>query len=86
MLKVRLLFAALIAALTTSFAAIAAEDKSATEDKPAAAAAEKKTETKKKLRPHQHPADAKGGIPVEVADKPEGEPKRPLHDHQQFHK
>jgi hypothetical protein len=84
MLKARLLFAALIAALTMSFAATAAEDKPATEDKPAAA--EKKTEAKKKVRPHQHPADAKGGFPADVADKPEAEPKKPLHDHQQFHK
>lgn len=86
MLKTRLRLAALIAALTTSFAAIAADDKPATEDKPAAAAPERKSDAKKKVRPHQHPADAKDGIPVDVANEPEGEPKTPLHDHRQFHK
>lgn len=86
MLKTKLLFAALIAALTTSFAAIATDDKPLTEDKPAAAKVEKKAEATKKVRPHQHPADAKGGTPVEPTEKAAGEVKKPLHDHQTFHK
>ena len=86
MLKSKLLFAALIAALTTSFAAIAADDKPVTEDKPTATKLGKTADAKKAVRPHQHPADAKGGTPVEATDKAEGEVKKPLHDHQTFHK
>lgn len=79
----RLTTGALIAVLAVPFAVSAAEEAAPPEDKPATEQAQKKTE--KKVRPHQHQADAKQGA-VAPEPHPVGEPKKPLHDHQKFHK
>ncbi len=83
-MKVKLLLVALTAALTTSFAAVAADPPA----KDAAASTEqavKAEPAKKKVKPHSH-VEAKGGpAPAEVTEA-KAPPKRPPHDHLKEHK
>lgn len=79
-----LLVSTLITGFAAPLAAAAAEEKAVTDDKSAVEQAERKTE-KKKVRPHQHQADAKQGAVASDA-QPGTEVKKPLHDHQKFHK
>jgi len=89
-MKTKFLIAALTVALTTSFAAFAADAPAKVEPVKDVAAAPadqtaKAEPAKKKVKPHSH-VEAKGGMaPAEVAEAKE-QPKKPLHDHQKFHK
>lgn len=79
-MKTRLLIAAFIAALSASFAAVAA-------DAPAMdAAAEKAPVAKKKVKPHSHAEANKQGAPAPDKAMAPGEAKKPLHDHLKEHK
>lgn len=69
-MKSRLLIASFIAALTASFAAVAA-------DAPAA---------KKKVKPHSHAEANKQGVAPKEKAAPAGEPKKPTHEHMKEHK
>lgn len=88
-MKTKFLIAALTAALSASFAAVAADvpAKDAPANAVAASTAQPaKTEpAKKKVKPHSH-VEAKGGTvtarPTEAMDPP----AKPLHDHQKMHK
>lgn len=91
-MNTKFLLAALTAGLTISFAAVAdVSDKDAPATSKAAAAEQTaKTEPgKKKVKPHSH-VEAKGGmVPAassEANAQPNAQPKKPLHDHQKFHK
>ncbi len=84
-MKTNLLLAALAVALTTSFAAVAA-------DEPAKAAVVAPTEqpakaepAKPKVKPHSH-LEAKGYGPMPEVPATKEQPKRPPHDHLKFHK
>lgn len=74
-MKTKLLIASFITALSTSFAAVAA-DAPAME---AGAANEKAPAAKKMVKPHSHPEANKQGAPA--PEKAAGEAKKPLHDH-----
>ena len=83
-MKTKLFLAALTTALTTSFAALAAD--APTKDpaaKDAAAPAEQTTKPepmKKKMKPHSH-VEAKGGMVMDQPTDAKEQPKRPPHDH-----
>jgi hypothetical protein len=86
-MKTKFLIAAMTVALTTSFAAVAADAPAKGESiKDAVAAPAAKAEpAKKKVKPHSH-VEAKGGMVMEKPAEAKEQPGKPLHDHQKFHK
>ncbi|MDD5174966.1 MAG: hypothetical protein PHQ05_00900 [Sterolibacterium sp.] len=79
-MNTKFLLAAMAVALTTSFAAIAADEPA----KEAVAAptdqSAKAEPAKKKMKPHSH-VEAKGGMVMDQPTEAKGQPKRPPHDH-----
>jgi len=89
-MKTKFLIAALTAALTTSFAVVAADapakDEPVKDVAAAPAAPTAKAEpAKKKVKPHSH-VEAKGGMVMSQPTEAEAPPGKPLHDHQKVHK
>jgi len=89
-MKTKFLIAALTVAMTTSFAAVAADapakDVPVKDAAAAPAAPTAKAEpAKKKVKPHSH-VEAKGGMVMEKPAEAKEQPGKPLHDHQKFHK
>lgn len=90
-MKTKFLIAAMTAALTTSFAAAAADAPAKGEPvkdvaaMPAAPTA-KAEPARRNVKPHSH-VEAKGGMVV-MAQPTEAkeQPGKPLHDHRKFHK
>lgn len=83
-MKAKLLLTVLAAFLTTSFAAVAADETA----KDASAPAEKVVKpqkAKKKVKPHNHMQEKNGPVSAEPSTA-EGEPQKPLHEHGKVHK
>ncbi len=83
-MKTQLFLAALIAALTTSFAAVAA-DAPAQDGATPTEKAVKAEKPKKKAKRHSHVQEKGLAAPAEQPDAT-AEPKKPLHDHMKEHK
>jgi hypothetical protein len=83
-MKAKLLLAVLAAFLTTSFAAVAAEETAKDNTAPAEKAV-KPAKAKKKVKPHNHMQEKNGPVSAEPSTA-EGEPQKPLHEHGKFHK
>jgi len=80
----------LLGAILAMFAAsamsvYAAGDKPAETVMDPSGAKVEKVEAKKKVKRHSH-VQEKTGIPERDPQPPQGEPKKPLHDHRAFHK
>ncbi|MFA6314517.1 MAG: hypothetical protein WCV99_12695 [Sterolibacterium sp.] len=89
-MKTTLLLATLMVALTTSFAAVAADTPAkdpavSTSEQPAKAEPAKTQPAKKNVKPHSH-AEAKGNTGMPQPTEATGPAAKPLHDHQKFHK
>lgn len=83
-MKTKFLFVALMAALATSFTAVAADapakDAAAATEQPAKAELAKSETAKKKVKPHSH-VEAKGHMVMDQPADAKEQPKRPPHDH-----
>lgn len=84
-MKAKLLTAVLAAALTASFAAVAADEATKDGTPVAAGKAVKSEKAKKKVKPHSHVQEKNGPAPAEPSTA-EGEAQKPLHEHAKFHK
>ena len=85
-MKTKFLLAALSVALTTSLAAVAADEPAPAKDATAQAAQPVKAEpTKPKVKPHSH-LEAKGYGPMTTSTESKEPPAKPLHDHNKVHK
>lgn len=76
-MKSRLLIAAFLTALCTSYAAVAADTPAGDTAEPAA----KAPPAKKKAHRHSHAEANKQGVAPKDAAAPADEPKKPLHEH-----
>lgn len=83
-MKAKLLLAVLTAALTASFAAVAADE--TTKDNTASTEKAVKTEkAKKRVKPHNHVQEKNGPVSAEPSAT-EGAAQKPSHEHGKFHK
>ena len=90
-MKSKLLIIAFVAALTTSFAAVAADDGMGKDignnmSMPADKADAVVQPVKNKFRRHNHSEFNKQGFPVAEPSTTSGPPAKPLHDHRKVHK
>jgi hypothetical protein len=84
-LKSTLLGAILAMFAASAMSVYAAEDKPAETVMDQSSPKMEKAEAKKKVKRHSHTQE-KTGIPEQDPQTPQGEPKKPLHDHRAFHK